>query len=180
MHVNTLPSLRLVSLALSSSPLFFLRPFRGILSLFARLISISALYLCLFPCLFCSLLRHLWNLSLVHYFCRSPLCSISLPPVYSPSPPLSPSLILICILAIQPNRLWLCDELTSHFFFCLYTSVHAGERCSWSPYVSVSLQSVPTHAFSGRFWKDLFLFRLSCIKSVTKPGYSAESQLVKL
>lgn len=37
----------------------------------------------------CTLLQHLWNLSLSHYFYRSPVCSISLPPVYSRS--LSPS-----------------------------------------------------------------------------------------
>lgn len=39
-----------------------------------------------------TLLQHHWNLSLLHYFCGSSLCSISLPPVYSPSrPPSLPS-----------------------------------------------------------------------------------------
>lgn len=42
----------------------------------------------------CTLLQHLWHLSLLHYFCLSLLCCISLPPVYSPSRLLSTSFSL--------------------------------------------------------------------------------------
>ncbi len=72
----------------------------------------------------------------------SHLCALPLAP--SPPLPLFPSLILICILAIQLNRLWLCNELTSHFFFffffffCVYASVHARKSCSQSPCLSIT------------------------------------------
>lgn len=102
-------------------------------------VSISVSLHCMRVCSLASsvastLLQHLWNLSFLHYFCRSPLCNISLPPVRSlPLAPHLPrplflSMILICILAIQLNRLWLCNELTSYYFFCVSTSVRERER----------------------------------------------------
>lgn len=50
--------------------------------------------------------------------------------------PLAPTLILICILAIQLNRPWLCNELTSHFSFSVFMSVHAGKEALPKPYMS--------------------------------------------
>lgn len=37
-------------------------------------------------------------------------------------------MILICILAIQLNCLWLCNELTSYYFFSVSVSVRERER----------------------------------------------------
>lgn len=102
-------------------------------------VSISVSLHCMRVCSLASsaastLLQHLWNLSFLHYFCRSPLCSISLPPVRSlPLAPRLPrplflSMILICILAIQLNCLWLCNELTSYYFFSVSASVRERER----------------------------------------------------
>lgn len=75
----------------------------------------------LFPVLCYSIsgiyLAYIISASLLCVASPSHLCTLPL----TRSPPLSrsPSLILICILAIQLNRLWLCNELTSHSFFCV-------------------------------------------------------------